>query len=97
MVGGFNDVVYKGSSINAVCFEDLPFLLVRELASLDVVGIVGEVHLHFVIDSAADFSLFLQQQNISQGAAFFHSVSLSSYEIHHSGVRSPSRTIRFAA
>ena len=49
-------------SIDRVCFKDVPGLLVGQSASLNMVGVVGEVNLRAVVDAAFQPALLLLPQ-----------------------------------
>ncbi len=61
VVGGLHDVIHIDAvfgDADHVGLEDIPGLLVGELAALDVVGVVGQVNLGAVVNATADFTLF---------------------------------------
>ena len=61
VVGSLYDVIYIDAvfrDADRVGLEDVPGLLVGEPVALDVVGIVGQINLSAVVNSAADFTLF---------------------------------------
>ena len=55
VVGSLDDIIHVHRSVcdaDGVCLEDVPRLLVGELAAFDVVGVVCEVNLCAVVDAA---------------------------------------------
>ena len=73
VVGGLHDVIHIDAvfgDADRVGLEDIPGLLVGELAALDVVGVVGQVNLGAVVDAAADFTLFFFSESFEKGRGF---------------------------
>ena len=55
VVDGFHNIIHVHSSIfnpDGVCFEDISSLIMCQAAALDMIGIVGQINLHFMIDAA---------------------------------------------
>ena len=71
MIGGFHHIIDVDDTMfhaDGIGFVDIPRLVVGQTASLNVVGIVGEIDLNFVVDPAFHVSGHLVLQNIEQGA-----------------------------
>ena len=62
VVNRLNDIIHLNSVVSnayGVSLEDIPRLLVGQAATLDVVGVIGEVNLDTVINSALNPSVLL--------------------------------------
>ena len=73
VVGGFYDVVHVDAvfrNANRVRLEDVSGLLVCEPATLNVVGVIGQVNLSTVVNAAADFTLFFFSESFEKGRGF---------------------------
>ena len=70
MVHRFNDVVHVhrlvGSHSNSIRLEDIACLFVGQTATLDMVRVVGQVYLRFMIDAALHLHRFLLTEYIKQ-------------------------------
>ena len=66
MIGRFDDIVHADALVgdaDGVGFKDIAGLVVGETAALDMVGIVGQFDLDFMINPAADLSAFFLLEN----------------------------------
>lgn len=69
VIGGFDDIVHPHAFLgdaNGVCFKNKASLLVGQAAALHVIGIIGQFHLHFMINSAVGPAALFLFENISQ-------------------------------
>ena len=55
-----------GFHADGVGLVDVPGLIVGQAAALDVVGVVGELDLHLVVDTALDSARFLRTEKFQQ-------------------------------
>ena len=69
MIGGFDDIVHPHASLgdtDGVCFKNKAGLVVGQAAALHVIGIIGQLHLHLMINSAVDPAALFFFENICQ-------------------------------
>lgn len=75
VVGRFDDVVHVDSFVfqnaDRVGFKDVSRLVCGQPAALDVVGIVGQLHLYLVVDTAFAAALHFVRENLSEGGGRF--------------------------
>ena len=65
MVDSFHDVIhvhYCVSDADSVRFEDIACLVVRQTATFDVIGVVGQVNLCSVVNASSELGGFLLPQ-----------------------------------
>ena len=70
VIGGFDDIVHPHAFLgdaDGVCFKNKARLLVGQAAALHVIGIIGQFHLHFMINSAVNQAALFFFENIRQG------------------------------
>ena len=70
MVHRFKDVIHVdgiGGDANGVGFIDIACLVVGQLATLDVVGVIGQINLNAMVDAALQFGGLLLSQYLKQG------------------------------
>ena len=82
MVGGLDYIVHIDRLIlkaDGIGLEDIPGLIMGQAAALNMIGIVGQIDLHLVIDTAGHLGRFLFPQDLQQRRCvllFVHSVRL---------------------
>ena len=65
VIDGFDDVIHLNGFVgdtDGACLKDVPCLFMGEPAALDVIGVIGEVYLHTMIDASLEFALLLFAQ-----------------------------------
>lgn len=75
VVGCFDDVVHIDGFVfqhaDRVGFEDVSGLVGGQAAALDVVGIVGQLHLYLVVDTALAAALHFVCEYLGEGGGLF--------------------------
>ena len=75
VVGRFDDVVHVDGFVfqnaDRVGFKDVAGLVGGQAAALDVVGIVRQLHLYLVVDTAFAAALHFVRENLSEGGGRF--------------------------
>ena len=74
MIGCFDHIIHIDNTIlhaDGIGFINIPRLVMGQAAALDVVGVIGEVDLDFVVDAALDLPSHLVLQNIQQSSGCF--------------------------
>ena len=69
VIGGFDDIVHPHAFLgdaDGVCFENKARLIMSQAAALHVIGIVSELHLHLMINSAVGPATLFFFENIRQ-------------------------------
>ena len=69
VIGGFDDIVHPHAFLgnaDGVCFKNKARLLVGQAAALHVIGIIGQFHLHLMINSAVSLAALFLYENIRQ-------------------------------
>ena len=69
VIGGFDDIVHPHAFLgdaDGVCFKNKAGLVVGQAAALHMIGIVGQLHLHFMIDPAVGLTAHFFFQNFRQ-------------------------------
>ena len=70
VVSRLNDIIHINSFVSnadGVCLEDIPCLIVGQAATLNVVGVIGEINLDTVINAAFDLAVLLLLERGQQG------------------------------
>lgn len=74
VIGCFDHIIHIDNTVlhaDGIGFVNIPRLVMGQAAALDVVGVIGEVDLNFVVDAALDLPVHLVLQNIQQGTGCF--------------------------
>ena len=74
VIGRFDYIIYIDNTVlhaNGIGLVDIPCLVVGQAAALNMVGVIGQVDLDFVVDAALDLPGHLVLQNIQQGSGCF--------------------------
>ncbi len=69
VIGGFNDIVHPHAFLgnaDGVGFKNKACLIVGQAAALHVIGIIGQFHLHLMINSAVGLAALFLFENIRQ-------------------------------
>jgi len=69
VVGGFNHIIHIHRLIfktNGIGLKDESCLIVRQTATFNMVGVIGQVDLNLMIDTAGHLSCFLLPQDLQQ-------------------------------
>ena len=69
VIRGFHDIVHvDGATVgpNCVRFKDIARLILREPASLDAVGVVGQLNLNLMVDASGEIRFLLRPEPIQQ-------------------------------
>ena len=72
MIRSFKDIIDEHCAVHALRLENIACLFMGEPAALHVIGIVGEIHLQFMIDSTVDVMILLEKKCIFQFSFFTH-------------------------
>ena len=74
VIGGFDDIVHPHAFLgdaDGVCFKNKARLLVGQAAALHVVGVVGQLHLYLVVDTAFAAGLHFVREYLREGGGRF--------------------------
>ena len=69
VIGGFDDIVHPHAFLgnaDGVGFKNKTRLIMGQAASLHMIGIIGQFHLHLMINSAVDAAALFFFENIRQ-------------------------------
>ena len=74
VIGRFDHIIHIDNTIlhaDGIGLVDIPCLVMGQAAALNMVGVIGQVDLDFVVDAALDPPGHLVLQNIQQGSGCF--------------------------
>ena len=97
MIRRFKNIVDEHSTVHALGFENITGLFMSQPAALYMIGIIGKIHLHFMIDPTVDSMILLEKKRFFQFSFFAHSFLLPNQSFAYITSRSPLPTVTFAA
>ena len=62
MIRRFKNIVDEHSTVHALGFENITGLFMSQPAALYMIGIIGKIHLHFMIDPTVDSMILLEKK-----------------------------------